>query len=74
MGVGSKASASDYNNGDATPSPPSAVDLKMAEEFVTFSEACAIMTEPNGYKMSGEPCTTSAKFICMKQCKYNTIP
>ena len=70
--VGGGSAASDYNNG-ANPAA-SATDLKVADYHfsidATFSEACAIMKGAKDYSLTGEACTTEAKFVCVKSCKF----
>ena len=70
--VGGGSSASDYNNGDNPAA--SATNLKVADHYfstdASFTEACAIMKGAKDYSLTGEACTTEAKFVCVKSCKF----
>ena len=70
--VGGGSSASDYNNGDNPAA--SATSLKVADYHfsidASFSEACAIMKGAKDYLLTGEACSTEAKFVCVKPCKF----
>ena len=70
--VGGGSSATDYNNGDNPVA--SANNLKVADYFsidASFSEACAIMKGAKDHLLTGEACTTEAKFVCVKSCKFS---
>ena len=72
-GSGGGSSAADYSNGD-TSSPVSATALKIGNDFVnaaSYSEPCATMKASEDYKLNGESCSTAAKFVCTKPCKYS---
>ena len=67
---GGGSAASDYSNG-ANPAV-STTDLKVTNQFssdASFSDACAIMKGAKNYSLTGEACTTEAKFVCIKSCK-----
>ena len=70
--VGGGSSASDYNNGDNPAA--SATSLKVADYHFSIdasvSEACAIMKGAKDHLLTGEACTTEAKFVCVKSCKF----
>ena len=69
--VGGGSAASDYTN-SGTP-PVSLTNLKVDHEFMngaSYSESCVIMKGSQNYTLNGEACTTTAKFMCMKTCKY----
>ena len=68
--VGGGSAASDYTNG-ASPAV-SSTDLKVTDHFgngASFSEACVMMKGATNYSLTGEACTTEAKFVCIKSCK-----
>ena len=69
--VGGGAAASDFTNG-ASPAV-STTDLKVIDHFssdASFSEACVMMKGAKNYSLTGEACTTEAKFVCVKSCKF----
>ena len=68
---GGGSAASDYSNG-ANPAV-STTDLKVTNHFssdASFSEACAIMKGAKNYSLTGEICTTEARFVCIKSRKF----
>ena len=68
--IGGGGAASDYINGGSP--AVSTTDLKVTDHFgngASFSEACAMMKGATNYSLTGEACSTEAKFICIKSCK-----